>query len=128
MTKRQNPAAAGTGRSPRGAGRRSAAAPEEAGNPPARQYVVSAECLISSAGELKSALSALLATPGEVQLDVGALQRIDTAGLQLLCAFVRERNSQGRSTTWLGTTEVLGTAARLLGLSAELATGQQEPA
>ncbi|MGH8270016.1 MAG: STAS domain-containing protein, partial [Steroidobacteraceae bacterium] len=48
--------------------------------------------------------------------DASALQRIDTAALQLLAAFVRDRRTAGRAVDWRGGTAALESAAALLGL------------
>jgi ABC-type transporter Mla MlaB component len=81
---------------------------------------LAAECMVSDAGSLKENLAALLDQPLPVTLDITALQRIDTAGLQVIAAFVRERTGHGRSVEWQGTAPVLTTAARLLGLTSLL--------
>jgi ABC-type transporter Mla MlaB component len=51
---------------------------------------------------------------------MSALQRIDTAGLQVITAFVRERTGNGRMVEWQGTAPVLASAAQLLGLTSLL--------
>jgi ABC-type transporter Mla MlaB component len=79
---------------------------------------VAAECTVADAGSLKSGLAKLLESSAAVTLDVSAVQRIDTAGLQVIAAFVRERESHGRQVQWQGSAAALATAARLLGLSA----------
>ena len=76
--------------------------------------------MVSEASSLKERLAALLDEPQPVTLDVTALQRIDTAGLQLITAFVRERAGSGRAVEWQGTAPVLATAAQLLGLTSLL--------
>jgi ABC-type transporter Mla MlaB component len=53
-------------------------------------------------------------------VDVTALQRIDTAGLQLLAAFVRDRRTAGRMVAWRGRSAALDAAAGLLGLDSML--------
>jgi ABC-type transporter Mla MlaB component len=73
--------------------------------------------MVAEAAALKDSLAALLNEPQPVTLDVAALQRIDTAGLQIITAFVRDRSSAGRSVEWQGTAPVLTTAAQLLGLN-----------
>jgi ABC-type transporter Mla MlaB component len=80
-------------------------------------WVLPAECLVSQASSLKESLAGLLDEPLPVTLDATALQRIDTAGLQLITAFVRDRAGHGRTVEWQGTTPVLTTAAQLLGLT-----------
>ena len=52
---------------------------------------LAADCTVAEADALKSELARRLDEPGAVTMDVTALQRIDTAGLQLLAAFVRDR-------------------------------------
>ncbi len=60
-----------------------------------------------------------------VTLDVTRVTRIDTAGLQLLAAFVRERAMHDRPVHWRGESAALSMAAQLLGLSAVLGSGVQ---
>ena len=79
--------------------------------------LLAADCTVAQADTLKSELERRLQEPAPVTLDVGALQRIDTAGLQLLAAFVRDRRTAGRAVTWRGEAASLTTAASLLGLS-----------
>jgi ABC-type transporter Mla MlaB component len=77
---------------------------------------LAAECAVAEADALKSELARRLQEPQPVTLDVSALQRIDTAGLQLLAAFVRDRRTAGRAVAWRGRAPALETAAGLLGL------------
>jgi len=81
---------------------------------------LAAECTVAEAEALKSALGRRLQQSEPVTLDVSALQRIDTAGLQLLAAFVRDRRTAGRAVAWRGRASALETAAVLLGLHAML--------
>lgn len=83
-------------------------------------FALAAECTIADAGSLKSGLATLLDDSDSVTLDIGAVRRIDTAGLQVIAAFVRERESHGRKVRWRGSAPALSTAAQLLGLSALL--------
>ena len=76
--------------------------------------------MVSDAASLKENLAALLDEPLPVTLDITGLQRIDTAGLQVITAFVRERTGHGRPVEWQGAAPVLTTAARLLGLTSLL--------
>ncbi|MBV8854256.1 MAG: STAS domain-containing protein [Sinobacteraceae bacterium] len=127
MTKRQNPAGSGARRT---ASRKRARKAIAAGNDPAAacQYIFAAESLISDAAEFKSALTPLVSAASVVMLDASALQRIDGAALQLLCAFVRERRSHGRATEWRAVPAALRQAAGLLGLASELGLPQAEGA
>jgi ABC-type transporter Mla MlaB component len=81
---------------------------------------LSAECMVAEAAALKDRLVALLEEPLPVTLDISSLQRIDTAGLQVITAFVRDRAALGHAVTWQGEAPVLKTAAQLLGLTSLL--------
>ncbi|MFL6605978.1 MAG: lipid asymmetry maintenance protein MlaB [Steroidobacteraceae bacterium] len=94
------------------------AAPEK--EPASNTLALAAECTVADAGSLKERLAGLLDQPQTVTLDVTALQRIDTAGLQVITAFVRERAGLGLQVEWQGTAPVLATAAQLLGLTSLL--------
>jgi phospholipid transport system transporter-binding protein len=83
-------------------------------------FTVAAECTVADASSLKSELAKLRDNTEVVTLDISAVQRIDTAGLQLIATFLRERETNGRQVKWQGTAPVLTTAAQLLGLSALL--------
>ena len=88
-----------------------AAAPQQPG-----ELALNSDCTLAEADSLKTALAALLEAPQTVTLDAGAVQRIDTAALQLLGAFVRDRRLGGRSVAWRGAAQALEPAARLLGM------------
>lgn len=73
--------------------------------------------MVSGAAALKLSLGKLLDEPQAVTLDISALQRIDTAGLQVIAAFVRDRGVHSRGVEWRGTSPALSKAAQLLGLA-----------
>ena len=77
---------------------------------------LSAACTVAEAEALKSQLALRLDESGPVTVDVSAVQRIDTAALQLLAAFVRDRRTAGRGVQWRGRAAALDAAASLLGL------------
>ena len=85
-----------------------------------RPFALDAECTIAGTASLKTGLARLLKNPGTVRLDASAVRRIDTAGLQVLASFVRERAARGAAVEWLGVTPALTEAAELLGLSSTL--------
>jgi ABC-type transporter Mla MlaB component len=87
--------------------------------PPAT-VALAGECMISEASSLKQKLAALLDEPLPVTLDITTLQRIDTAGLQVITAFVRDRAGHGRLVEWQGAAPALTSAAQLLGLTSAL--------
>jgi ABC-type transporter Mla MlaB component len=83
-------------------------------------FVIRAECTIADVALLKSDLAKLLDEPEVVILDVSTVQRIDTAGLQVIATFIRERESHSRQVQWRGHAAALASAVKLLGLSALL--------
>lgn len=78
---------------------------------------------IRTAEELRNELAARLLNAGAVTIDASTVERIDTASLQLLTAFVREMRAASRPVEWLGRSDALERAATVLGLSAALGLG-----
>ncbi len=74
-----------------------------------------ADCRLPAQVALKAKLQRVV-HEREVALDVEALERVDTAALQLLVLFRRELERQGGTLAWRGKNDVLGEAASLLGL------------
>jgi phospholipid transport system transporter-binding protein len=81
---------------------------------------LSAECLVSDTISLKERLAGLLDEPLVVTLDINTLQRIDTAAMQLITAFVRARADRGLAVEWQGAAPAFANAAQLLGLTSLL--------
>jgi ABC-type transporter Mla MlaB component len=75
---------------------------------------------VKDAAALKGTLLQVLEAP-TVTIDATSVERIDTAVIQALCAFVRDRAQRSLSVTWRGTPQPLVDAARLLGIGAMLA-------
>ena len=128
MTKRKKATSAAS-RSPRGghllgppraAGAARKTTPPTPVEKPSTTFALAAECMVSGASSLKESLATLLDEPLPVTLDITTLQRIDTAGVQVITAFVRERAGHGRTVEWQGTAPALTTAAQLLGLTSLL--------
>ena len=90
-------------------------------------FTLSAECTIAESAPLQADLSRLLDKDTPVTLDAKELQRIDTAGMQVIVAFVRERTASGRQVEWRNTPPTLLSAARLLGLGTLLGLPQPTP-
>lgn len=82
---------------------------------------LSSNCTVKDAVALKSELVQLLETSETVAIDASSVERIDTAIMQLLCAFVRDRAERNLGVSWRGTPQALRDAARLLGVGALLA-------
>ena len=91
--------------------------PAESRTPDDGALTLAAECTVAEADSLKAELARRLTASEPVTVDVSALQRIDTAGLQLLAAFVRDRRNAGRKVEWRGRASALEAAAGLLGLN-----------
>jgi len=85
---------------------------------PKRVAALAADCTIAQAGALKSQLAKVFGAPGAVTVDLSSVRRIDTAGFQVLAAFIRERRSAGRGVQCEGATESFSVTASLLGLGA----------
>jgi ABC-type transporter Mla MlaB component len=78
--------------------------------------VLAAECVIDSAPALKSQLATLIGRKTSVTLDASAVRRIDTASLQVLAAFARDRREAQLPVEWAGVSAGLLAAAELLDL------------
>jgi anti-anti-sigma regulatory factor len=92
---------------------------------PAGVLALSPDCTVAASAALKSSLLGILREPASVTLDIAAVQRIDTAGIQLITAFVRERESLGLPIEWRGTAPAFASAARLLGVATLLRLPEQ---
>ena len=88
-----------------------------AGNAPHR-VVLGHSCTIDDVAQLRSELSAPLATSKPIIIDASRLERIDTAGLQLLAAFCIDCLERGIVFAWKQRPPVLEEAIHLLGLAA----------
>lgn len=91
----------------------SAPAVSEAGH----EVALASNCMVKDAAALKQSLLALKDLPQSVVIDAGSVERVDTATLQLLCAFVRERMGHDREITWRSPSVALLDASRLLGVT-----------
>lgn len=79
------------------------------------RIVLGAQVDISMAGMLYQQLSSALDTDQTPVLDGSETERIDTAGVQLLVAFRRQAEVQGRSWEWVNRPTCLEEAESLLG-------------
>ena len=85
-----------------------------------KALALTSELTIAQAGDLKTRLSRLLAVDGPVSVDASATRRVDTACLQLLLAFVRDRQAAGKAVSWKATAPEFTDTARTLGICAAL--------
>jgi len=75
---------------------------------------------IRIAAKLKSELQTRMEAPGTVRIDASAVERVDTATLQVLAAFFRDMGEASRQAEWCGQSAALERAADTLGLRAAL--------
>lgn len=69
---------------------------------------------------LQAELAERLDESGHVQIDGTSVDRVDTAGLQLLAAFVRDLHAEMRAVEWVGCSDSLRKAASAMGLATAL--------
>ena len=77
-------------------------------------------CTLSQAAALRASLLTAAATTRDVELDANAVVAADTAGLQLLLAFITHLQQQGRCVQWVHVGTPLQTVATQLGLLQQL--------
>lgn len=102
-------------------------APSEHASSPAEKATIElpSVCGLKDAATLKAALLQRLDEPSDVTIEAGGIERIDTAVVQLLCAFVRDRARRDLPVQWRGTSQPLLDAARLLGVGSLLALSNE---
>jgi len=81
------------------------------------EIALNSNCTVKDAVALKRSLMALKDAQDTVVIDASAVERVDTATLQLLCAFVRERVGSDREVLWRSPSAAVFEASRLLGVS-----------
>ena len=104
------------------------AAPAIVDAAPEGSLVLTAHCTLREAVAMKAQLLERLDTEGDVEIDAGVVEKIDTAGLQLLVAFSRQLNENNRALAWKSVTGELQGAAAQLGLVATLGLPAAEAA
>jgi anti-anti-sigma regulatory factor len=88
---------------------------------PDRVLRLPAQCTIRDAALLLEQLMLHVEHSEPVYIDAAQVERIDTAALQLLVAFLQDRKAEQRAVVWLDCSEAMVRAARALGLSRDLA-------
>lgn len=76
---------------------------------------------VKDAVALKDSLCAVVNADEPVVLDASSIERVDTATIQLLCAFVRERQARNQGVIWQDASAAMLEAAQLLGVQTLLA-------
>lgn len=103
--------------------------PSPAGSPRAG-LKLEASCTLRDCLGMQFQLLAVDFGDSDVRVDGGAVERIDTAGLQMLLAFARHHANRGRPVKWTAVSPELRRGGQLLGLSAllglpDLASGSE---
>jgi ABC-type transporter Mla MlaB component len=80
------------------------------------QIVLEGTIDITGATELKSKLVDALDDSSTIEINASGVDRIDTAGLQLLLSFVNHLKDIQRNHSWIAPAECLVNAALLLGI------------
>ena len=70
-----------------------------------RVIALSSHCTIKDAAALKQELCKVAQATDEVVVDIGAVERVDTTTIQLLSAFVRDRQRRAQKVTWCGVSQ-----------------------
>ena len=78
--------------------------------------MLAADLGIEHADALKDDLMGALAANQPVVIDGASVERLHSAAIQVLCAFVRDRRSAGLEVQWGSTSQCLREAAELLGV------------
>lgn len=93
---------------------------------PARPAAVSVRlpiiCRLRDLSDLRQQLLARLPMLEPVAIDASEVESIDTAALQLLHAFERDRARRSRTTLYTGASQAFRTAVATLGLTMSLST------
>ena len=72
---------------------------------------------IQEVSNLHDTVKSALSTGGTLTFHGGSVERIDGAGIQLLCAIFKEANSQHMKISWGSASEVLVNAVKLVGVA-----------
>lgn len=94
------------------------AAPTGPADAAPHKVVLGPSCTIEDVARLRNDLIAHVAANKPILIDASRLERIDTAGVQLLAAFAIDCLEQGTAFAWKQRPAVLEEAIRLLGLGA----------
>ncbi|HTU68647.1 MAG TPA: STAS domain-containing protein [Steroidobacteraceae bacterium] len=89
-------------------------------SPAAGRVVLGAVCTIHEAQALRQQLLEVAAHPGPYEIDGGAVEQVDTAGVQLLVAFALDCLERACQYDWKSRSPALEEAIRVLGVGALL--------
>jgi phospholipid transport system transporter-binding protein len=84
-------------------------------------------CTLRDALAMKQELLNMKDIAAAVTIEIAAVKRIETANLQVIAAFVRDRRIAGLTVTWSGASDAMSQAVKLLGLETLLGFGATAP-
>ncbi len=84
-----------------------------------------ASLTLATAGDVKDALAAAVAGDGKITVDASAVEEIDLAGLQLICATHRTAVHAGRDIEIAGRCAALTEAIGALGFGRDVGCGER---
>ncbi len=88
---------------------------------------LSENCTLRDALAMKEELLKMKDIAAAVTIEIAAVKRIETANLQVIAAFVRDRRNAGLTVTWSGASDAMSQAVKLLGLETLLGYGATAP-
>jgi len=83
-------------------------------------YQLPSGCVINNAEALKQSMLAQINEDESIFLDGSSVSQLDTAGIQLLYAFVQEATLRNKPVQWSNPSEKLIEVAELLGMREKL--------
>jgi anti-anti-sigma regulatory factor len=114
-------------RNPRTVKRGASRKPAAGRKPEVMHYtlVIDRQCTVREAEAFKLALHAAEDSSGDFTVEAGAVERIDTAGLQLLLGFAARLRTMQRRLVWCTVSPALRQGAQRLGVAAALGLPEQ---
>lgn len=91
-----------------------------AGNANTRRLVLSNYFTIDMAQDFYAELDSALQSESDVEIDGSNVERVDSAGIQLLLSFKNEFEKHSSQIQWLGASDSLRATAEQLGVESEL--------
>jgi ABC-type transporter Mla MlaB component len=84
--------------------------------PVSQDIALNADLRLAVAPALRDTLLAALAAGASVRLDGAGVTQVDTACLQILCAFIRDASASELDVSWHAPSDALVSGAAMLGL------------
>ena len=75
---------------------------------------------ISMVNEIKQKLNTSLSSGSDISINISNIERIDTAGAQMLCAFYQDTKSKNIKCEWTTPSDIFARSIEQLGLSEHL--------